>query len=89
MKENNLKIAVKVCTPIILIVLSIFFMSYGNTKNHPSINGFIVESFLKKDLIDMQNKNQNSLKCRTCNTKYILSEKDFNDIINSKENENQ
>lgn len=48
MEKNNFKIAVKIFTPIILIALSIFFMSYGNIKNYPSINDFIVELFLKK-----------------------------------------
>jgi len=48
MKKINLKIALKIGTPIILIVLGIFFMSYGNIKNHPSINGFIVKSFMQK-----------------------------------------
>lgn len=46
----------------------------------------LLKSFPQEEVLDMQKKNQNSLKCRTCNTKYILTEKDFIDIINSQEN---
>jgi molecular chaperone Hsp33 len=45
----------------------------------------LLKSFPKEEILDMQNKKQDSLKCRTCNTKYILNDKDFNDIINSNE----
>ncbi len=48
MRKINIKTLSKVFTPIILIAMSIFLMSYGNIKNHPSINGFIVKSFMKK-----------------------------------------
>jgi len=49
MEKINIKIVVKVLTPIILITLSIFFLSYGNVKNHRDINSFIVESFVSKN----------------------------------------
>jgi molecular chaperone Hsp33 len=43
----------------------------------------LLKSFPKEEILDMQNKKQDSLKCRTCNTKYILSDQDFNDLIKS------
>jgi hypothetical protein len=49
MKKLNFTLFVKIIVPIVLLTISIFLMSYGNIKNHRSINGFIVESFLKKD----------------------------------------
>lgn len=44
----------------------------------------LLRTFPREDLKDMKAKNQNSLKCRTCNTNYVLSEKDFEDILNNK-----
>lgn len=46
MKKANIKSSAGIIIPI---VFGLFLLSYGNTKNHPTINGFIVESFLKKN----------------------------------------
>jgi len=48
-KKLNFTLFVKIIVPIVILTISIFLMSYGNIKNHRSINGFIVDSFLKKD----------------------------------------
>ena len=31
------------------VMVGLLLLSYGNTKNHPSINSFIVEAFVKKN----------------------------------------
>ncbi|MFA5297846.1 MAG: hypothetical protein WC389_06515 [Lutibacter sp.] len=50
MGKLNFKKTAKIFIPVILIVVVFVFMSYGNVDNHPSINGFIVEAFIKRDL---------------------------------------
>jgi redox-regulated HSP33 family molecular chaperone len=48
----------------------------------------LLKSFSIEDILDMHKKNQNTLKCRTCNTQYKLSGKDFTDIMDSINHQN-
>jgi hypothetical protein len=41
-----------------MVAFGVLLLSYGNTKNHPTINGFIVESFLKNNNKENFSKNK-------------------------------
>lgn len=43
------KIVLNTLGIIIVVASALLFLGYGNTKNHPTLNGFIVESFLSKN----------------------------------------
>ena len=53
MKRKKINYFAAIAFPVLTGML---LLSYGNTKNHPSLNAFMVDSFLKK-----QEKNESSM----------------------------